>query len=1043
MPKEIDFFISYAIRDLAWAEWVDFRLRRAGYSTIVQFADFRAGHNIVSKMHTALRSAKQVIGILSPRYLESSFAAAEWMAAVREDPLGEKRTLLFVRIEECSLSGLLGNIIYIDLVGLNEQEAENKLLREVRPTLPVRHLAPQFPGASSFTPVFPPSLPRYWHVPLTRKPHFVGRSDVIKDLAKAFSSDTSQLLQAVTGMGGVGKTRTAVEYCYQQRDNYDVIWWVEASAERLIHQALTRLGKALSVVDSDEVLNREDLIQRIESGLRGLRWLLIFDSVENPNAVLGRVPHLPNGHIIVTSRNPLWLSSGSVVEVRPLERVHSIEFLTARSGDDDRESANKLSEQLGDLPIALEQAAAYVERARCGLKSYSTRFAKRRIAGKEFDDETERTIAAVWRISLRRILYEEPLAFWLIQVLAFFGPHRIPLQLLQAEREMEVPFALRVLLRLLFGLLRFLFRIFDDVSLIQYRPIGKTYSVESVLNTLRRYALVEINQGEVLLHPLVRSVIQSSVRQRHRPDIIKQCAEFLSDSLASPYDINETSKLWSLHAIAVGKNAQDAGAANRVLVTILLRAAEFSAVSATDKVSEGPEIIQLALELAKALPLADRFTWEVTCLLKLVSAYREDNFSEAAERLRKAMNLLLEEESPYKGLVVLALAEYGALLLLDYETLYAGRFYEAAIAVERQDGPSVFLAGLLRDYAMILRVAGEFDEAESMAVEALSMSGELLGPTHPLVANHRFSLGVIQSSRGDPITARKNLEAAYSVSSEVFGDESQHVRSIETELQSLEHPEWRQATARLFQTPRTPEESKFASQADSSFPVGEVLPFLYESARDIAFEHMRSLVMPAILRSGLASIASDTGSSNSFGLSITQPPADAKKVGLALAGVIVPIYQAIANDPRWEDPDQPGLALFREEMLNQYAHAFRRTMTFRLATSAKSFKKLGPFLRRSPSFEEFLSFFRRNVQDFFKLIPECFVEFERKVVSGDMEGSRRGIHGIALQCDAPFYLRHLVEKVGIPEGSRLESLNVPAQPPGSSQQPVVKTDDRM
>jgi hypothetical protein len=98
MAARIDFFISYTGRDLPWAEWVDARLRDPGYSTIVQFADFRPGQNIIHRMQTALATANQVIGILSPRYLESPFTTAEWTAAVRDDPLGEKRRLLLVRV---------------------------------------------------------------------------------------------------------------------------------------------------------------------------------------------------------------------------------------------------------------------------------------------------------------------------------------------------------------------------------------------------------------------------------------------------------------------------------------------------------------------------------------------------------------------------------------------------------------------------------------------------------------------------------------------------------------------------------------------------------------------------------------------------------------------------------------------------------------------------------------------------------------------------------------------------------------------------------
>ena len=641
LGKKFDFFISYTSSDLHWAEWVDYRLNQAGYSTIVQFANFHAGHNFINEMHTALKSAKQVLGILSPKYLESTYTTAEWMAAYSEDPLGVKRKLIFVRVEECTLTGLLPNIVFIDLVGLTEKQAEDKLIQEIRADIPVRKTAPRFPVDPATHPVYPPSFPKHWHLPIRRKPLFVGRDQLIREIKAGFSADAPQVLQVLTGMGGAGKTRVAIEYCYQQIGHYELIWWIDGSEERLIQQGFIRLAKELSTVKEGENLNREELLDKVEGELRNLRWLLVFDNVTNPEIILVWLPPWPRGHIIVTSRNPLWSEAGHVVEVRTLDREHSIDFLVARSGDNDRKAAAALCEQLGDLPIALEQAGAYVERTGCGIESYATGFANRRKQYAGFEDETERDIAAVWSISTRRLIVEDPLAVAIVRVLSFFGPHRIPLRFLQAI-PLNLSFLPRLLIRLIFGPLRFLSRIFDRTSALTYRPLSKRYTVEMALESLRRYALVEVSERDVSLHPLVRSVIRGSIKPMLRPLLIKQCAKILSEALqdASPFD--EATKLWCLHVTDVGKSAEENSVASGALVKALIEAANLSAATAEEKIVEAPQTIEQALRLSGLLPETESETWEVTSLLRLVYACREaDRFPDAAKYLREAINLIL------------------------------------------------------------------------------------------------------------------------------------------------------------------------------------------------------------------------------------------------------------------------------------------------------------------------------------------------------------------------------------------------------------------
>lgn len=142
-----DFFISYNKADLAWAEWIAWQLEEAGFVVAFQAWDFRPGSNFVQQMQEVMSEAKRTIAILSPNYLNALFTQPEWQAAFAQDPTGINGTLLPIRVQECDLKGLLPQIIYIDLVELDEKSAKETLLAGIqrdrlRPDAP-----PPFPNA--------------------------------------------------------------------------------------------------------------------------------------------------------------------------------------------------------------------------------------------------------------------------------------------------------------------------------------------------------------------------------------------------------------------------------------------------------------------------------------------------------------------------------------------------------------------------------------------------------------------------------------------------------------------------------------------------------------------------------------------------------------------------------------------------------------------------------------------------------------------------------------------------------------------------------
>lgn len=141
-----NFFISYNHKDEEYATWIAYLLEEDGYKTFYQAWDFKAGNNFILEMQKGAKCAHHTLALISENYLSSLYTQPEWAAAFGSDPTGELRKLIPVRIQDIELEGLLPQIIYIDLVGKNEEKAKEAILTGVssdrkKPTVP-----PRFPG---------------------------------------------------------------------------------------------------------------------------------------------------------------------------------------------------------------------------------------------------------------------------------------------------------------------------------------------------------------------------------------------------------------------------------------------------------------------------------------------------------------------------------------------------------------------------------------------------------------------------------------------------------------------------------------------------------------------------------------------------------------------------------------------------------------------------------------------------------------------------------------------------------------------------------
>ena len=175
-----DFFISYTSANSRWAEWIAWQLEEAGYSVIQQAWDFRPRINFVSEMERAISNVKRTIAVLSPQYFNALYTQPEWAAAFKLDPKGEQSILIPVRIQECELTGLLDQIIFIDLAGRGEGSAAKILLTELRHERAKPEMAPAHPErvqhSVSKQLSLPGDFPSIWNVPIHVTPFIVYAS---------------------------------------------------------------------------------------------------------------------------------------------------------------------------------------------------------------------------------------------------------------------------------------------------------------------------------------------------------------------------------------------------------------------------------------------------------------------------------------------------------------------------------------------------------------------------------------------------------------------------------------------------------------------------------------------------------------------------------------------------------------------------------------------------------------------------------------------------------------------------------------------------
>jgi tetratricopeptide (TPR) repeat protein len=352
-----------------------------------------------------------------------------------------------------------------------------------------------------------------------RNYNFTGREELLGQLTEALSSGSKAavLPQAVHGMGGVGKTQLVVEYVYRHSDEYDLVWWVPADSVSGVLASLEQLAEQLEIRPDENWKQTARLVLDALATVT-MRWLIVFDNANDLDSIDEYLPSV-GGHVIVTTRNREWADYGTSIEVEVFRRFESINLLRKRTRNSiGTEDADQLAERLGDLPLALEQAAAWHLATKMPVSQYLELLDKHR---KELLSEGKPagypdSVVAFVTLAIEKLRSENPATAQLLEVFAFLGGEPIPVSLLRYGRDADVIQPLRSLL-------------------------GDTIKINLAVRDLSQYGLLKVDDAQRLqVHRLVQGVLRDTLDDAHADELRSSVQNLLVN--ASPGDPDENTE---------------------------------------------------------------------------------------------------------------------------------------------------------------------------------------------------------------------------------------------------------------------------------------------------------------------------------------------------------------------------------------------------------------------------------------------------------------------------------------------------------------------
>ena len=586
-------------------------------------------------------------------------------------------------------------------------------------------------------------IPSLWNIPYRRNPFFSGREQILSQVhtsLKAGSVTALSQRQALCGLGGMGKTQAAFEYAYRYCGAYTAILWVQADSRPILIAEFVRLAAILNLPEQDEQ-DTHSLVASVKTWLQQQTgWLLILDGVEDIALVGDFLPPTFSGHVLLTMRIQ---STGTVAERIELERMPPEEGmllllrrskLLALSGPladasvSDQEAAKELTELLDGLPLALDQAAAYIEETACGIAGYIQRYhtcrskllALRGQPSFSSDHDHPESVVTTLSLSFNNIRQTNPAALELLSLCAFLHPEAIPEEIF------------------LDGAVEF--------GAILQSALTDMLSLDGLIGDLRKFSLVQRtpDTSTLTLHRLVQSVIR--------------------DDMDEP-----TQRLWAERAIR---------AINRTFPTV-----EFATWSRCKRLLPQALVCFALVEQLHLQPV------EAARLFDLAGTYlREHAQYEQAEPLY-VQSLAIREHAPDAPAINIAQSLHNLGLLYNEQDRYGEaeplllRALDICKLALGEDDSEV--ARLMTSLAIVYDNQGKFSLSEPLYLQALDIFQRTVGPLHSDTATCLNNLGWLYLAQGKYAQAEPVYQQSLAIRKHLL--ESQHPQhpDIATSLNML------------------------------------------------------------------------------------------------------------------------------------------------------------------------------------------------------------------------------------------------------------------
>ncbi|MDP9794303.1 DNA-binding SARP family transcriptional activator [Catenuloplanes nepalensis] len=606
---------------------------------------------------------------------------------------------------------------------------------------------------------------RVWNLP-PANPKFCGRDRVLAELTELIEPTGTVVLH---GMPGIGKSQLALRYAHAA--GLPAVWWCPAETPDLLDASLAALAAELGVAVAGDLDRTRAALRQALAGRT--RWLLVFDNAEE----LGHLRHwLPataeTGRVLITSRNPDWEGYATPLAVPVFAPDESRGFLL-RHADGDAGSADALADRLGNLPLALEQAAAFCRRTGDSLGSYLGFLGRpgQDMLSRGRTGDYDGTVASTLRIAFARLAGDDPRAADLLRACTFLAADNIPIRVLAAAARGP-----------------------DD-------PLR----ISEAVGTLKRYSLVERRGDTVSVHRLVQELIRAGVREPVRRDTLTRLAgagRLTAPHLAALLGHLDAAGLWpdglADEVCRAARQLGDRGAyaaAGRLTnqaLRLLERAGQDDPAGRAALLSELGEVLDQAgcdLQgaqpvLREALSILESMPGDTTVatgrtLSRLAHALHcADLTREAYDCHERALRLLraVPDSADYGH----ALASFGTTLWWTRDLERSRRAFTEAIAVlEAAHGPAAPDVAVARSgLGTVLQDLGDLTGARDQlvrAVGALRAAHPDAGDAHPEIAQTLDKLGYLLRLAGDRPGALDCHRRAVRALEQLFGADDPRV----------------------------------------------------------------------------------------------------------------------------------------------------------------------------------------------------------------------------------------------------------------------------